>query len=169
MQYVHCQSDNFCKLAHLAAQLKPWLMTPYRKPEKDLPDNQIFNQHVSMIHVRSKLAIGYLKGRFQSLESLPVIIDSEHTHQFANGWVVACIAVHNFALENEHEEHDRLEDDPFIQVVLNSSANEGGERIDWTQGISQRRARSNAGKQRREDLKTALFQGQAEIDRTSIE
>ncbi|KDQ50998.1 hypothetical protein JAAARDRAFT_104390, partial [Jaapia argillacea MUCL 33604] len=82
-------------------QIATWPVSPYKKPEHDLPENEEFNKHVSMVCIWSEHAIGYLKGRFHSLKSLCINIKDEVLHQFATYWVVACIALHNFALRCE--------------------------------------------------------------------
>jgi hypothetical protein len=43
-------------------------------PEWEEPDNQVFNNHVSMFHIQSEHAIGYLKGHFHSLKGIHVNI-----------------------------------------------------------------------------------------------
>jgi hypothetical protein len=48
-------------------QIDNWVVAPYKKPERDYPDNEAFNKQVSMLRIRSEHAIGFLKGRFQSL------------------------------------------------------------------------------------------------------
>ncbi|KAE9388171.1 hypothetical protein BT96DRAFT_836679, partial [Gymnopus androsaceus JB14] len=63
-----------------------------------------FNNHVSMVRIRSEHAIGFLKGRFQSLKDLRVNISDEKSHKFATYWGLACILVHNFAMTCEEEE-----------------------------------------------------------------
>ncbi|KAI5825490.1 hypothetical protein K523DRAFT_222903, partial [Schizophyllum commune Tattone D] len=89
-------------------QLQTWLVAPYKLPERNLPDNETFNTHLSFVRIRSEHAIGFLKGRFQSLKNLRVNIIDEATHKFALYWIVCCINVHAFAMECEAEErgHD---------------------------------------------------------------
>lgn len=52
-------------------------------PEREEPDNRVFNNHVSMVHIRSEHAIGYLKGRFHSLKGIRVKIHDKATHRIA--------------------------------------------------------------------------------------
>ncbi|KAJ7714019.1 hypothetical protein B0H16DRAFT_1559166 [Mycena metata] len=33
-------------------------------PARELPENEVFNKHVSRLRIRSEHAIGFLKGRF---------------------------------------------------------------------------------------------------------
>ncbi|TFY54301.1 hypothetical protein EVG20_g9761 [Dentipellis fragilis] len=116
--------------ADSAYPISTWVVTPYKRPLHDIRENEVFNNHVSMLRIRSEHVIGFLKGRFQSLKSLHVRICDEATHQFATQWVVACIATHAFAMQCEAEEHgdDQLSDDSFIGDGLSSDedANVGG-------------------------------------------
>ena len=82
-----------------------------------------------MVRIRSEHAIGYLKGRFQSLKELQVAIIDEREYQFATAWIAACIAVHNFALHCEAEEREEagegeeeMDADPFLVVGLDDKA-----------------------------------------------
>ncbi|KDQ52058.1 hypothetical protein JAAARDRAFT_91379, partial [Jaapia argillacea MUCL 33604] len=110
--------------ADSAYPLATWMVSPYKKPERDLPNNEVFNNHVSMVRIRSEHAIGFLKGHFQSLKSLRVNIKDETSHKFATYWVIACIAVHAYAMQCEDEEReddsDAVDADPFIAEGLSS-------------------------------------------------
>ena len=64
-------------------KISAWVVAPYKKPEYDLADNEIFNNHVSHIHIQSKHAIGFLKGQFQSLKELHIKITNQKSHKFA--------------------------------------------------------------------------------------
>ncbi len=81
-----------------------------------------FNNHVSMLRIRSEHAIGYLKGRFQSMKNLRINIRDEATHKIATYWILGCIAVHSFAMQQEEKEKDTDESDcaywDFIQEGL---------------------------------------------------
>lgn len=142
-------------------QLETWLVAPYKKPERDLPENEEFNNHVSMVRIRSEHAIGFLKGRFHSLKHLRVRIKDEKSHKFATYWVAACIGIHAFAMQCEDDERaegdEEMREDPFIAEGLSSSSesdDNGGQRL------LQRPAnqpRLQAEKAQREKLKRALF------------
>ena len=82
-----------------------WVVSPYKKLERDLPDNEEFNKHVSGVRIRSEHAIGFLKGRFHSLKNLCLKISDKRTHILATYRVAACIGVHSFAMQCE--ENDR--------------------------------------------------------------
>ncbi|KAF8584006.1 hypothetical protein K439DRAFT_1647047 [Ramaria rubella] len=64
--------------ADTAYPLQTWCQAPYKKPEKDIPENARYNYYVSRVHVRSEHLI----------------------------WVTACIVLHNFAMLQEAEEDD---------------------------------------------------------------
>ena len=115
-----------------------------------------------MVRIRSEHAIGYLKGRFQSLKGLRVKIQDETTHRIATYWVVACIILHAFAMfcEAEEREMEGLVDydaqflDPFVNEGLSSSS-ESDENV--PQLPQERNNRLKTAKRFREQLKNALF------------
>lgn len=116
-------------LCTLSPQVKQWVVAPYKKPWRDRPDNAEFNNHVSMLRIRSEHAIGFLKGRFQSLRGLRVSVRNEASHKLATYWIVACIAVHGFAmkqeaLEREDESSDDGDDWDFIANGLSPSVSD---------------------------------------------
>ncbi|KAF8227500.1 hypothetical protein L208DRAFT_1013916, partial [Tricholoma matsutake] len=89
--------------ADLAYPINTWIVTPYKKPEHDIPENEIFNNRVSMLCIQSEHAIEFLKGHFHSLKSLWIYIKNEKTHKIATYWVAACIGIHAFAMLCEEE------------------------------------------------------------------
>lgn len=147
------------QLTYLALKIETWLVAPYKKPLRNLPENETFNMHVSRVWIRSEHAIGYFKGRFQSLKGLRVNIKDRATHHFACSWVVACIAVHSYALLRKKEERDAegrdSEDDPFIQEGLSDGISSDDGAIEAIGGgVRQRLLRAQVW---REKLKRALF------------
>jgi hypothetical protein len=101
-----------------------WVVAPYKKPERDLPDNEFYNNHLSMVRIRSEHAIGFLKGRFASLKNLRVHIKNEKSHKFATYWIASCVGIHAFAMHCEAEENpnEDVMQDPFINEGLSSSS-----------------------------------------------
>ncbi|KIL54974.1 hypothetical protein M378DRAFT_39669, partial [Amanita muscaria Koide BX008] len=89
--------------ADSAYPIDVWVVAPYKKPERDLPDNEVYNNHVSMVRIRSEHAIGFLKGRFHSLKNLRARICDKKSHILATYWVAACIGVHAFAMQCEEQ------------------------------------------------------------------
>lgn len=116
-----------------------------------------------MVRIRSEHAIGFLKGRFQSLKGLRVRIKDAHSHRFATYWVLGCIAVHGFAMQDEEDERaaagddsDTVAADPFIQEGLSSSSDDDSDNAG--RGIRTNfGTRLQAAKARREELKAALL------------
>jgi hypothetical protein len=111
-----------------------------------------------MVRIRSEHAIGFIKGRFQSLKGLRVNIKDEKTHKFATYWVAACVGVHAFAMQCEEEERGPDEDndavmaDPFINEGLSSTSESEANIAPALQGV-----RFHAGKAQREYLKRRLL------------
>lgn len=151
-------------------QLEEWMISPFKKPFSELAGNEEFNNHVSMVRIRSEHAIGFLKGRFHSLKGLRVHIKDEKTHKFATYWVAACVGVHSFAMQCEEEERGPVSDDeavmadPFIDEGLSSSSDSEG---------NSRQAPANipvhAGKAKREQLKRRLFKAKERRSRHRIQ
>ncbi len=149
------QGDEFI-WGDSAYPIDTWVVAPYKKPESDLPENAIYNNHVSMVRIRSEHAIGFLKGRFQSLKGLRVNIKDEASHKFATYWVVACIGLHSFAMRCEADERATVGDvgsdlDPFVGQGMSSSESEGPilRPVATAQSQYTRAARLVAGKARR--------------------
>lgn len=146
-------------------------MSPFKRPERDLPENHQFNNHVSMVRIRSEHAIGFLKGRFQSLKGLRVRIGNEANHKFAGYWVAACINIHAFALQCEAEERDEEDEDNDIDIGPdNNDFVAAGLEVDSSDDEEEHarrfvrrphnatgRARVTVAKARREEIKQALF------------
>jgi len=156
--------------ADSAYPIQTWVVAPYKKPLRDRPENQVFNNHLSILRIRSEHAIGFLKGRFQSLKSLRLNIKDEATHKFATYWVAACIAVHSFAMQCEADEKESDDDEDgqawdFIREGLSESDSHQDEQPmpDLLNGGDRRLA---AGKQWREKLKASLFKAK---ERTRVQ
>ncbi|KIK58415.1 hypothetical protein GYMLUDRAFT_128049, partial [Collybiopsis luxurians FD-317 M1] len=84
--------------------ISDWVVAPFKHPECNLPDNQIFNEAVSRLCICSEHAIGFLKGQLPSLKDLCISIVDKKSHKLATYWGVSCIIVHNFAMAGEEEE-----------------------------------------------------------------
>lgn len=155
------------KTSEYIIQLETWIVSPYKKPERDIPENEEFNNHLSMVRIRSEHAIGFLKGRFQSLKHLQLQISDKHSHQFATYWIAACIGIHAFAMQCEDEERTEEDsdfEDPFITEGLSSSSSDSELPMRPPRGnVSQRRL--HAAKAKREKLKRALFRAKEKRQR----
>lgn len=150
-------------------QINTWIIAPYKAPERNHPDNEIFNNHVSILRIRSEHAIGFLKGRFQSLKNLRVHIKDRITHVIGTYWVAACIGIHAFAVRHEAEEKhqdpdfDELADnpDPFIDEGLTTTS-ESDSVLNPRVRIP---TRLQLAKRRREKLKEKLFRSKVKKTR----
>ncbi|GLB38048.1 putative DDE superfamily endonuclease [Lyophyllum shimeji] len=69
--------------ADSAYPIEAWCVTPYKKPASYVPENKQFNYWVSHVRIKSEHAVGYLKGRFQSLKGLRQQIKDERDHRRA--------------------------------------------------------------------------------------
>ncbi|KAF8573748.1 hypothetical protein K439DRAFT_1649937 [Ramaria rubella] len=87
-----------------AYPLQSWCQAPYKKPDKELPENARYNYYVSHVRVQSEHCMGFLKGQWSSLRGLWLHIDRPAHIRFATIWVSTCIVLHNFAMVHEAEE-----------------------------------------------------------------
>lgn len=146
------------------------MIAPYKKPFSLQAGNEEFNNHVSMVRIRSEHAIGFLKGRFHSLKSLRVLIKDQKTHQFATYWVSACVGIHAFAMQREEEERGVESDDeavmadPFIDEGMSSMSDSEGNATGAPPG-----GRVHHGKAKREQLKRRLFRAKTRRRRHQVQ
>jgi hypothetical protein len=137
-------------------------VAPFRRPYSLEPGNEKFNNHVSMIRIRSEHAIGFLKGRFQSLKKLRLTIKNEASHKFATYWILSCIALHSFAMKSEEGERGETgsDSDPFIAEGLEDDDDDETRVRQGNQTASCSSSGPRdllAAKARREELKQALL------------
>jgi hypothetical protein len=104
-------------------------VAPYKKLERDLPENDAFNTQVSKLHIWSEHAIGFLKGHFHSLKNLCINICDKNSHILATYWAAACIGLHSFVMQCEEKERELDSDnsaseDPFIAEDLSFSSSD---------------------------------------------
>jgi hypothetical protein len=135
------------------------------RPEKDEPDNAAYNYWVSRVRVCSEHAVGYWKGRFQSMRGLRVLIDRPEDVQFAALWITATIVLHSFAMDHEHGINFEL--DPFYLEGLHffeqeraarTARRDVGERAQTQADRARaREAELVVARARREELKGILF------------
>ena len=139
-------------------QLETWVVSPYKKPKRDIPENEEFNNHLSMVRIRSEHAIGFLKGCFHSLKHLRLRISNERSHKFATYWIATCIGIHAFAMQCEDEEREDANsdfEDPFIAEGLSSSSDSEVAPQLPRGNVSQRQL--HGAKAKGKKLKRALF------------
>ncbi|KAF8231832.1 hypothetical protein L208DRAFT_1275302, partial [Tricholoma matsutake] len=147
-----------------------WIIAPYKKPERDLPDNEEFNKHVSRVCIRSEHAIRSLKGRFHSLKNLCLSISDKTSHILATYWVAACIGVHSFAMQckeckwqydNDVNSDLSAPKDPFIAEGLSSSSDSDVATTMPLPRSTIPATHLRAGKAHCENLKEKLFRSKA--------
>lgn len=73
----------------------------HKEPLSLISHNAIFDRYVSRLRVRSEHAIGALKGRFQCLRGLRLLINSKLDHVNACRWITIAIILHNIVVELE--------------------------------------------------------------------
>jgi hypothetical protein len=136
-----------------------------------MPENIRFNNHVSMVRIRSEHAIGFLKGRFASLKHLRINIVDEAAHIFATYWIAACIGLHCFAMmceDDENPDHDNMESgwrDPFIDEGLSAGPSDAeNERFRPQTRYSRATQRLHKAKAKREKIKQQLFRALDDSD-----
>jgi hypothetical protein len=126
-----------------------------------------------MLRIKSEHAIGFLKGRFQSLKNLRLHIKDRISHVMGTYWVAACIGIHAFAIRHEAEEKlqdpdfDEFSDnpshwqDPFINdgLTTTSESDPAADPIQLIQGHLRARmpTRLQLARVQREKLKDKLF------------
>ncbi|KZV60157.1 hypothetical protein PENSPDRAFT_694512 [Peniophora sp. CONT] len=142
--------------ADSAYALSTWVTAPYKKPDKFDTDNEEFNNRLSIIRIRAEHAIGYLKGRFQLLKGLRILIKDKQSHLHARDWIASCIVIHAFAMMREAEERgdDDCDSDPFIADGLSSPSDSDNRPAGVAVCSSQR---AGTGKHFRQDLKAKWF------------
>nr|GAT45093.1 predicted protein [Mycena chlorophos] len=155
--------------ADAAYPICDWVVCPFKRPERDSADNTLFNNHVSYVRVRSEHCIGFLKGRFQSLKGLRILIRSKTDHRYANQWIVACVAVHAYAMHHEaklakaagKDSYEEAWQDAFVAEGREEFAAEQRSQVSENRALSTwaaRRARIAAGRSKREELRDALLE-----------
>ncbi|KAG2065102.1 hypothetical protein BDR04DRAFT_1122113 [Suillus decipiens] len=73
-------------------------------------DQNIFNTKLSMVRVRSEHFFSSIKGQFQSLQELCILIQSQKDLDYANMWIHLCFILHNLIVKIKeklnHEDSD---------------------------------------------------------------
>ncbi|KAF9502760.1 hypothetical protein BS47DRAFT_1284980, partial [Hydnum rufescens UP504] len=81
--------------------LQPWCVVPFKKPLNQRPENKTFNYYLSRVRVKSEHTMGYLMGRFGSLQSLRQQISCPRDHKLAVNWIMVCLILHNLIISIE--------------------------------------------------------------------
>jgi hypothetical protein len=131
-----------------------WLVTPYTHPDSEDPENAQFNWHHSKARVRCEHAIGWLKGRFQSLRELRLTVKNQEHIEYTVQWIQACIVLHNFCLDWEDKVYEV--DEFFVEGFAAEQAMRQTPPRQPANGIGSQRAVAAAGTRERErELATA--------------
>lgn len=83
------------------------VVTPFKRQrgEAHRPDEDHFNMELSKWRVIIEQIVGMLKGRFQSLKELRILIRGRRNVQRANAWIRACIILHNYTTSDGEAWH----------------------------------------------------------------
>ena len=136
--------------------LQTWLMIPYKRPANTVSkENRDFDYQLSRIRIRSEHAIGYLKGRFQLLKELRILITSPKDITYASCWIQACIVLHAFAIDSELATNETWLNDG-IAMEHSSRALDDAQPETFTAQNDSNDVTLRAGKAFRETLKQRL-------------
>ncbi|XP_055353546.1 putative nuclease HARBI1 [Paramacrobiotus metropolitanus] len=93
----------------------------YKAPESNFEENSLFNFLLAQARVGNEHCIGILKGRFQSLRGLRVMIKTADDHKKAVFWFLACCVLHNI-LHDMGDAYDETwtEDENVAETVVPS-------------------------------------------------
>jgi len=91
----------------------------HKEPASLQPANAIFDRYVSHLRVHSEHTMGALKGRFQCLRGLRLVINSKSDHVAACRWITVAIILHNLIIDVEgvtsaaefHQLHTHIEEE----------------------------------------------------------
>lgn len=73
----------------------------HKKPASYDRTNAFFDTAVAHLRIRSEHTMGALKGRWQCLRGLRVLINSKRDHIIACRWITIAIILHNITVEIE--------------------------------------------------------------------
>lgn len=129
-----------------------YIIPAFKKPpnrDLSIEENQ-FNYQLSNIRVRVEHCIGILKGRFQSLKGLRIMLRRDKDIKRAVYWIRACCVIHNLVLQDQVD-NEWLEDE-------GDEGDEGAEEDEDEGGkISYSRSNVNEGRNRRRDLMSMIL------------
>jgi DDE superfamily endonuclease len=102
---------------------------PYKNPEAQLPDNELFNHLFSQARCMIEHVNGILKSRFMSLKNLRIKVHKKEDFAHVNEWILCCCILYNMCKVQVDEWPDAVEnEEEDLQYVLhlqNMHANEG--------------------------------------------
>lgn len=105
------------------------------------------------MRIKSEHAVGYLKGRFQSLKGLRQQIKNETDHLRAVEWIRTCIVIHTLIHDIEHGEEDSDWEEDAIAEGLTSDSSSSSDDDRVAADIR----RESTGQRKRRKVKEGLF------------
>jgi len=92
-------------IANLAYLLNKYIIIPFKCPVNSglQPQQKIFNQRLSSLHVSIEHCIGWLKARFVSLRSLSYRIQDADEKAVCLKWIGSCVILHNLLIDLDDE------------------------------------------------------------------
>lgn len=98
---------------------KPFICTPFKQPLAEVPENKLFNHLFSSARCIIEHVNGILKGRFQSLKSIRVLILKVNDLKLVNDWILVCCILHNImnALNDDWDEEEKEDNDPIEEEL----------------------------------------------------
>jgi len=82
-------------IADAGYALKPFICTPYKHPLADIPHNRLFNELFSSARCVIEHVNGMLKGRFNSLKGVRILVCKLSDFKRMNEWITVCCVLHN--------------------------------------------------------------------------
>ncbi|CAK5274957.1 unnamed protein product [Mycena citricolor] len=142
--------------ADSAYPVESWCVTPFKKPANRLPENKTFNYWVSHVRIRSEHAVGFLKGRFQSLRGLRQQIKNEKDHLRALEWIRACLVLHTL-IHIIESEGGSLDQEWVEELIRDGESDVEEDREEEAPRRRGQGGRETAGNRKRRKLKEDLF------------
>lgn len=88
-----------------------FLLTPYRHPAAAVPHNQLYNTLISSPRQKIEHVNGILKGRFQSLKNVRILIRFKNDLNKFCRWILACLVLHNMLIHYQDSWDDKDDDE----------------------------------------------------------
>ncbi|KAG9076183.1 hypothetical protein FS749_012072 [Ceratobasidium sp. UAMH 11750] len=115
----------------------------HKAPANREPRVRAFDKAVSHLRVRSEHCNGLVKGRWQSLPGLWILINRRRDHVAAMDWISACIVLHNICVDVGDEEWDEMDMPEVVEHEEPGAELAGGERRSLLVEAYQRYRRRN--------------------------
>lgn len=90
-------------LADSAYPSTEWVVPPFKAPHNRQKVVERFNRKLSNVRIDIEHAFGMLKGRWSSLASLRLRLNTQSRYKFAVQWIAACVILHNILIQYNDE------------------------------------------------------------------